>query len=276
MKFCGVTRFGVVTENSLGSFRATRGLELQAAKELMFDSDKLEIRTRSFEDFCAPTYKLLSNMSAESYGSILISYDLPAPFKSRILAAVEDIPGLEVIELGDEDSVADISRRYVADVTNGTRVFSYRYDDDDALPVGYFETVGRLSLGEPEGTVISLNSGYSLSRLAENSYTMPIRRYPMNAFGLGVITSGREYRTIFDLGAHTRIRGRVVHGTEGIGWLATMHQLNDSRVGPPKRETLTTNEVLNLLAKDFPQICPNALRSLSFRRSASVDFPGSD
>lgn len=273
MKFVGVTRFNVVTSHSLGSFRATRNLTLAEAKQAMFESEKLDLRMRSFENFCYPTYRLLAECDSDSHGIVLISHDLPQEYRTRMRELCDEVPGLVLVELADDEKVADVSKDFIQGVAGDDRVFSYRFDDDDALPFTYLSRLRRVCEGVPSNTVVSFNRGYSLSRIEEDAYTMPVRRYPLNAFGLGICSDPIDLRTIFELGPHAKISEPVIHVKDEIGWLATMHQLNDSRIGEPKKVRLTASQVMADIAPLFPQIEHTALQELSFRRSASVDFP---
>lgn len=115
--------------------------------------------------------------------------------------------------------------------------------------------------------VVSLNKGYMLSRVSEHEFGINIRKYPLNAFGLGVVSAPGKIKTIFELGGHTKITLPTFHDVDNIGWLSAVHDGNDSRIGQMLAPISGPEKILDVTKNIFPQLTLEALYSLPFRRA---------
>jgi hypothetical protein len=266
MKFVGITRFNVVTQRTLGSFRVTRDKTLEEAQAMIYQDDRMEARFALLSAFCLPTYKMLNSQEASSRGLILISRSMPERHKNRVHRMCQDIPGVNIVEMEDDHRVGDISLKEATKIAEGERLFTYRYDDDDALPRDYLSRISRLASDAVDGTVISLNIGYNLGRFSETNFRIRERDYPMNAFGLGLVSSAGKYQTIFQKGNHVTISDTpIIHDRSPASFLAAVHGGNDSRIGEMRVSNMTADQVLEVLADRFPQISREALQLLPIR-----------
>ncbi|WP_020180583.1 glycosyltransferase [Methylopila sp. M107] len=267
LKLFGITRLSVVTSKTLGSFRATRGKTLQDAKQVIFDPSRLDVRLSLFKGFCFPTYRMMSEAYDQSYGIILINEDLPEPYKGEILSMCASVARLFVIELNEGDGVASSAKKMIKKIVKRERFYSYRYDEDDALSKTYVDDILRIANDVADNTVISFNNGYSLSRRTHEHFQMRVRNYPLNAFGLGIVSSKDDLKLAFGLGSHTKITLPTHHDQTAIGWLSTVHNMNDSRVGTSKPGGQSAAAVHDQLQELFPQVSLEALLSLPLRRT---------
>lgn len=265
MKFVGITRFNLVTTKTLNSFRATRGKTIEEAKLFAFSEDRMWKRFSLFEGFCLQTYRMLTTEQEDCYGLILINKTLPKKYKTRLYELTARFDRIIITEVDDDARVSTIALRKSQEIANGDRLFNYRYDDDDALPLDFIRRIRSISTNEPDGTFVSMNIGYTIGRFSENIYRIKQKHYPMNAFGLGIFSSSENYQCIFGHGNHVEIKGNVYHDLENIGWLATTHDGNDSRLGEMKTKDYSAQEILGILSNKFPQISISSLISLPIR-----------
>ncbi|QUS35686.1 glycosyltransferase [Falsirhodobacter algicola] len=267
----GVTRFNLVTQRTLGSFRATKGKTLEEAKALVFRPESLQKRLEMFKAFCLSTYRELSANRDNLHGLILISEDLPQPFRDQLEEACADVPHVLIVPVADDQGSNDVVPPIVHRIAGTGRVYTFRYDDDDALPRDYADKVEKIAASIAPGTVISFNNGFSISRVGEDAYGFRIRRYPLNAFGLGILSDMADLKTVFQLGPHTKITLPVHHDTTSIGYACTVHADNDSRVGEMKSEIVSGDHVIAQMQDLFPHITAEGLKVLTFRRPSDFE-----
>lgn len=271
MQFVGITRFNLVTTKTLRHFNSTANLSLEQAKDLVFSPDRLAAKLSTLESFCLPTYLALAEAEPRSHALILISHDLPKPYRSRLEELCARVPRVRIVTFGDHDSVDAVVDPILAEIANGDRVFNYRYDDDDVLAADFLSTVEENCKDAPDGTAVSLNRGLLMARLGDDHFGAYEQDDPLNAYGLGVIQNGLQPRNVFALGSHDRISAPVVHEVETISWVAFRHGLNDSQVNTTELNRLkrlaenshTGAEAIQLLQTRFPHVTLNALEGLS-------------
>lgn len=273
MKFFGITRFNLVTRKTLRSFRATKNKTLAAAKNEIYNEANLRSRLELFKALCLPTYTMLARESPDSYGLILINKDLPIKIKQELEELCLNIPRLLLIELGDHEGIDEVIKPVILDLSHkDDRVFTYRYDDDDALSIDFLSQIEQVSLGVDIDTVVSFRYGYYLSRINDENYTLYVRNYPLNACGLGLISYLDNFKTIFELGSHTQIKEPVVLIEDVLGWLSTQHAHNDSKIGKARQKLLTKEIVIDTISEKFPHIDTEILSKLTFRRDEDSEF----
>ncbi|HCO3629141.1 TPA: hypothetical protein N8F07_000162 [Escherichia coli] len=267
MKLIGITRLSLVTNKTLGAFRATKGKSLSDAKRIVFTKEKLEKRVKLFSNFCLPTYLSLIEADPDVHAILLINGDLPEPYKGQIESLVSTKSNIHLIEMGDDSDIASAAKAVISDIAYNEQVFTFRYDDDDCLPVNYAQMIKDRITPDADQLVISLNKGYMLSRVGEHEFGINVRKYPLNAFGLGVVSAPNKIKTIFELGAHTKITIPTIHDTDNIGWLSAVHDENDSRIGPMLAPVSGPDKILEVTKNIFPQLTIDALYDLPFRRA---------
>jgi hypothetical protein len=269
MHFVGITRFNLVTPATLGHFNSTAKLTLPEAKAHVYQPEKLRIKLDTFEHFCIPTYRALS-ADTRSHGLVLISHDLPQPFKDEVEALCASVPRLHVVEFADDDTLRGRIDPILARIGGEGRVFNYRYDDDDLLSADFLTDVDSLCADVPTGTVVSMNKGFVVGRLGADSYGAFENLDPLNAYGLGMVVDATEPRNIFDVGPHDKVKDSVAHNTSTPSWIAFRHGLNDSQsnVSELKRlKQLQANarsgaETVTVLAGHIPHLDLEALQIL--------------
>jgi hypothetical protein len=270
VKFIGITRFNLVTSRTLGDFNSTRHLTLDQAKELVFDPSRLDAKMSTFQDFCLPTYRALASGSDNSHGLVLINHDLPQPYRTRLAQWCETVPRLQLVQFQDDDALAARIDPILADLADGERVFSYRYDDDDVLSTQFLSVVERMCADAPDGTAVSMNKGLLMARLGDDSFGVYEQDYPLNAYGLGLLSSAEAPKNVFSLGSHDKVSVPVIHERETSAWIAFRHGLNDSQVNGTELNRLKRlaeharpgEQTVETLTESFPHISLDALRRL--------------
>jgi hypothetical protein len=270
MQFVGVTRFNVVTSRTLSKFTPTAALSLDEAKRLIFDPDRLALKLATFENYCLPTYRALAEQDIRSHGLVLTSHDLPEPFRTRLIELCAGVPRLQVLEFQDDDGISERVNPVLADIAVGERLFTYRYDDDDLLSADFLRRVEKICESVPDGTAISMNKGFVVARLDDESFGVHELEYPLNAYGLGVVVDGAQPQSIFDFGRHDHLEAPVFHDVDSPGWIAFRHGFNGSQVYGTELGRLrnlvasrrTTDETVELLRENFPHLEVAGLEAL--------------
>lgn len=261
----GITRFSMVTNRTLGSFRLTREKSINEAKSIIWEQERLRKRLWFFRNFCLPSYKMMSEQSENSHGAIILNEDIP--ILNEIIELCRDVPRLDVIALNDDDNHRLKAKNHIKDVLGGgRRTFNYRYDDDDALSVNFLPLASSYARSQEDGACISFNIGYSLSRISSDKFGLKTRRYPMIGLGLGVLSNTNNLTTIFEMGHHRKIKNPTYHDTNTIGWLTPLHDGNDSHVGAYSGPIFPLNKVKQQISSDFPTLDFEALSDLPIRR----------
>lgn len=270
LAFFGITRFSVVLKRTLGAFRATQGKTVQEAKAAVWEKERLAKRMWFFENFSLPTYRMNARLNANSHGIIVVNRAFP--LKNRVKQLCAEVPNLSVLEVTINDNHHELIKAHIrALVQPGQRIFNYRYDDDDALSSEFLSKVEEHARNTGDGGCISFTSGYSLSRVGPNEFGLHVRKYPLNAFGLGILSHSDNLQLIFEKGAHTKITSEVTHDSKTIGWLSPVHDGNDSRIGEFKGKPIGLDEIAGTISKQFPQIDVTRMEQLSLRRTGDFD-----
>ncbi|MDR6951714.1 hypothetical protein J2X65_001063 [Ancylobacter sp. 3268] len=271
--FVGLTRFSLVTQDSLTWFESTRYLSLEDAKKLVFDQGRLMLRLEIFRRYALPTYAVLTKQP-QSYALIIINADLPAFCQKRLREMIAPYPNIRIVQVRGGQSFKTPPKRVSVELAAGGRLFSYRFDDDDALPPSYIDMIRSHAETLADGTVISPINGWTIAPAPDDGIQMQSSELPCLALGLGVISSAERYLSAFQLGNHMTVHKRFpVHliSSERPLWLRTRHGYNDSvkrRPGPPPEDKPMLEASL-ALKKDFPFINLASLRVLHQPPAAS-------
>lgn len=270
------TRFSLVTNSTLGSFRATRGKTIEEAEAAIFSEERIAQRLSLFKGFCLPTLKVLADKHQEFYSYIFVSQMAPKTMIEALHEAVAGHKQIEIVYFSHNDSVKSVSRQLVSRSATAD-FFSMRLDDDDALSPRFVEKVHEVYIEERTEDCLSFSSGYTVYRNKNGLFMLSRSKYVANAFGLGVFSDKANLKTVFDLGNHALIRQtRKLHvdDTDGM-WLSPIYDGNDSLIdnsGPihrlNKARRVSHTELTCFIEKRFPHLSVDAIEALSI---ANVD-----
>lgn len=263
----GLTRFSVVTEKTLQSFVSTRGKALSEAEDVIFNDQRMERRFSLFEYFCFSTHKRLSKENYNFYGIVFISKNMPAKWKDRLYALIEPFSSLNIVEISPDASFHEEVTRAVKSLSNGKHAFTFRIDDDDALPSGFCEDVLNVYANVKHLDVLSFDNGLQVARYGDDHYRVWSRNYPLIAIGLGVYDLESEGKTIFHLGDHSRMSEKfnVIHLEREASWLRIVHPDNDSRLGTVDKEKISKAGFIKKYEERFPHIGVGSLSSIPIK-----------
>ncbi len=270
MQFVGITRFNLVTSKTLGDFNVTKNLSVDQAKRKMFTPERLDAKLETFQHFCLPTYRELARREERSHGLVLVSHDLPGSVRTRLEDLCASVPRLHVVEFHDDDGIVERLAPVLTELARGDRLFTYRYDDDDLLAADFLQTVDRICATVPRGTIVSMNRGFVVARLVDDSFGVYEEHDPLNAYGLGIVSDGTAPLNIFGRTRHDRMIDPVVHETETPSWIAIRHGLNDSQSNATELNRLKAlvdhrqpgSRTADLFHDRFPQLDLDALQAL--------------
>jgi Putative rhamnosyl transferase len=259
----GVTRFSVLTRRTLSSFRKTRDVNFEAAKQVIYHPTRMEQRFALFRHFCLPTYAMFAEQRDRSLGLVIIGETMPGPWKDRLIEMLGGLHFVQIVQIPDDETIHNRVRAAVADLTGGGRTFTYRFDDDDALSSSFVPRVTEAETTE-DGTVVSFNNGVCLARQSEQTFRLVPRHYPLNAQGIGIFSRGTSPITAVDLGTHTTADQRfsVLHLEGAPAWIMTAHGANDGPRGTYRVPGMDSATILDCLNDSFPQITSKALLTL--------------
>jgi len=252
LKIAGITRYSVIAERS---FAATRGLDQDAARQVIWRPKRLAHREHLFRAIALPSLDAFALRYKDFRHFILISADFPQPFKQSLESLVVNRPWLRILELspnGDFSALKAPLQKFVGDA----RVFVFRTDDDDALAPDAFLATIIANAGCADGTVLSPDEGYIIRR-AWNGVSLAKARVPFMAVGLGVYSRGPNVISIHDLGNQNKIatKGYPVIHARGRLWLRTKHDSSDTMMKSWKRWSYLPASKTSLercLADNFP------------------------
>lgn len=97
----GVTRFSLILNRTLGSFRSTRGKSIDDAKSVIWEQARLQKRLWFFQNFCLPSYKMMSEQSENSHGVIVLNKNIP--ILNEVMELCRGVPRLYVLTLNYDD-----------------------------------------------------------------------------------------------------------------------------------------------------------------------------
>ncbi|GAB4066130.1 hypothetical protein GCM10028812_13190 [Ancylobacter sonchi] len=272
MTFVGITRFSVVTRDSLGWFRSTRDLTVEEAKQQLFEGSRIKSRLHMFRRFALPSYVAMTKRP-RSYALIVINDDLPPYARRRLDEMLAPHPRIRLVTIGRGQSFRSKPRQVSIELAEGGRLYSYRLDDDDALSPAYFDVIAPRLDALADRTVVSAIDGLTIAPEPDEVINLRSCRHKYNAQGMGVVSGPDDYLTAFSLGSHMRVNTRFPVDLVTTGrpvWLRTRHASNDSpgRLGA-QPVSLGLPEALVRLKADFPFLNEAAMRALYMPLAAS-------
>lgn len=246
--FIGYTRFSVHQYES-GSFKATStagGFSETEYTEWLYDSDRLDTRTAIFVDDSLPQLAQASQ-KCDLVHIVAISPSLPEKYKATLQEARSRYPFLRIHETKQRAAPSHPNLPLVKTMLTkrglAGQVFGmYRLDDDDLLPIDYFERMIPYVTGEHVGYRVSLPQGIGAIR-AQNGYVLPWTFYEAKSSAgfLSVHRFSPDGQKIFGLEARHHVKGHhkadrnfpVILDGRQPGFFRVRHQTQDS--------TLTTS-----------------------------------
>ncbi len=246
----GITRFSLVTNSTLGDFVATRGGSRADAEAAVFASPRMKSRFQLFGALTLPSMAALARQSDNFHYLLMISSRLPLRWKLKLKTYVWRYPWCRIIELQPEEHLAQRARIEAGSIANGSPMFTFRIDDDDALSTEYLDSV--IAASTHGAIALSFERGIALHMKGAASFaTIITPKTP--AVGLGYFSAGK---TIHDLGNHTKIAERGVELVvldDRPYWLKSVHSNNDQKRAeePPIDQRLSAAALDALMRQQF-------------------------
>jgi len=187
MLFVGQTRFSLFRPED-PSWRLSQKesrLSEAAYKARLYDDDRLALRSKIFLEHTVPTLQEAADRSGDEVVH-LVSYSesLPSGYQDKLHEAAAAFPILRLDpqqdgKMGSRPS--DLARSR----TEPREIFGvYRLDDDDVLPITFFEYVGQYMKPEMVGMLVSLPRGIEGIAYRERVLNLREGYYPMHSMGL--------------------------------------------------------------------------------------------
>lgn len=252
MLIFGLTRYSVLSATGL---RQTRDFTYEERVAHLLSDERLAKRMRLFQAFVAPELQIMSKNHQGFRHLVFVSPELPAIWLKRLRKSLAGIRH-KIVSIAPEENLKDKARASVADFSSGAPFFTFRVDDDDALPSGYLDCI--LSNQPTDGThrALSFDEGYFIRKRNRGSFAVELRSKPLIAIGLGLYSpAGAEPKTIFCLGNHKTINQFVpVTHLASPHWLRTIHDTNDSEARVRNKNLYTRPQLKRLLTEEFPAL----------------------
>lgn len=246
--FIGYTRFSVHQYES-GSFKATSaagGFSEAEYTDWLYAPDRLDTRTAIFIEESLPQLEQASQ-KFDLVHIVAISPSLPEKYKTALQQARTRFPFLRIHETKQRAAPSHPNLQLVKTMLTkrglAGQVFGmYRLDDDDLLPIDYFDRMTQYVTDEHVGYRVSLPQGIGAIR-AQNGYVLPWTFYEAKS-SAGFLTVHRfspDGQKIYGLEARHHLKGHhkadrnfpVILDGRQPGFFRARHQTQDS--------TLTTS-----------------------------------
>lgn len=241
--FIGYTRFSVHQYES-GSFNATRtagGFTKDEYTDWLYDDDRLATRTAIFLQESLPQLEQASH-DHDLVHIVTISPSLPQQYKQALHQARSQYRFLRIHETTRRAAPSHPNLSLVKTMLTKRsmegKVFGmYRLDDDDLLPVDYFQRLGSYVTNEHVGYRVSLPQGIGAIR-AQHGYVLPWSFYEAKSSAgfLTVHKFSRDGKKIYGLEARHHLKGHhkadrnfpVILDARTPGFFRARHRTQDS------------------------------------------------
>lgn len=245
MLFVGQTRFSLFRPED-PSWRLSRKQNMLSDdiyRARLYDESRLSMRSKIFLEYTVPALQLAAERSGhEVIHLVSFSESLPEKYRQKLEESAATYPILHLDPKKDRQlgtNPADIAQRQV----EAGEIFGiYRLDDDDVLPVTFFEQIARHMKPDLVGMLISLPRG--LEAIADGGYLYNVREgyYPMHSLGLMQVCSlDRDKNLNAPLPSpHDKSdrRNPVVIDSRSIGYFRINHAGQDHRLRLENQQTL--------------------------------------
>lgn len=240
MIFIGHTRFSVYSPVS-GAWKATNGSRFKTQdeyKNYLFSDARLAPRMDILTNFSLPQL----SAGAQKHKILhLLSYSefLPQKYENQLLSAQKNFPFLkldkQVHGLPPLD-VESVARDKLWESEDPLQPFGiYRLDDDDILPVDYFDQNSPYIRPEFVGMQISLGTGVSAIYQSGIFYNSRKTYHPMLSIGYTSVHrfSSDGTMTKFPIAAHNKADRKypIILDSRKLGYLWTRHPAQDTALG---------------------------------------------
>ncbi|MDK8800609.1 glycosyltransferase [Corynebacterium coyleae] len=188
MKFIGHTRYSMFMPNST-AWKASNGSRFRSVedyREYLYSDQRMQLREDIFLKESLPALERAAE-GHELRHIVSFSSSLPNHRKLALQKAADEYPFVVLDEVPDGSRP---SNRYevVGDfLSKGTIFGDYRLDDDDVLPVSFFDRMSQYLTPTHVGYVISFPLGIEAILADGSAFNLREAHYPMNSVGqLGV------------------------------------------------------------------------------------------
>lgn len=263
MSYCdivGVIRFSVLTERNLSNWKMTKDRSLDDAADIIFSDERMAIRFSLFENITLKAFDAQIDSEEGFKLLILTSTMLPDLWLKRLFRLASARPYMQVVCVKPNESVARLARiasLKMCDKSDGP-IATFRIDDDDAVSTSYITDIRRNAVPENLGKALSWENGVYLERSPrDGSFMVTEVTYPSIALGIAYISSRKEFRTVYDLGNHTKIHTVVpmVIESRPKAWMRSIHGFADSGGGKTSRsrggQVMTVEETAAYMGQDY-------------------------
>lgn len=185
MFFIGRTRFSLFVPNSK-SWRLSQTEEdtpIDSYRERLYEDRRLRVREQIFLNHTLPSLA----MAAEGFDvTHVVSYSrsLPEKYKQSLVDAAARFSFLVLDEQLDGKTGRSLHALAKERAQLGETFGIYRLDDDDVLPVNFFERMGNYINPNFSGMVVSFPLGIEALLEGGSVYNLKTAHFPMNSMGL--------------------------------------------------------------------------------------------
>lgn len=232
---------------------------LEERRAALYAPKRLDVRTLWFEHILLPPLRAQTDKDFTLH--LLLGEDFPEPWRSRIEAAIRDVPQIVPHWRAPDDHRA-ICRDVLLDWRDPTRavVAEFRLDDDDAVAVDYVQQLRRswrkLALfANAQGRVaLDHGKGIVLEALADSSIKPHVLATQCWSAALAVYLEPDDEAMVMDF-PHHKIWARMpfVNLTESVMFIRGDHGHNDAKTpfGSGVPAAVPQDEIASLIHRRF-------------------------
>lgn len=188
MKFIGHTRYSLYIPNST-AWKVSNGTRFSSPsdyRDYLYSDERMALREEIFLNESLPALNEAAN-GHELRHIVSYSASLPDRRKEALRKASEKFEFLILDEVPDGSRPSDRYELTGDFLSKGTIFGDYRLDDDDVLPVNFFDRMSEYLTPAHVGYVISFPLGIEAILTDGSAFNLREAHYPMNSVGqLGV------------------------------------------------------------------------------------------
>ncbi|WP_241691046.1 glycosyltransferase [Roseovarius sp. A46] len=202
MRVIGLCRFSYP---ALGGFKRMHG-SVAEREAYLYAPDRMALRFAHFESLTLPSIAAQSN--GDFTFLVVTGESLPEPWRSRLHDLAADVPQMRIVEM-EPMRHRDAMRRAIKQALgeDETESIQFRLDDDDAVSVGFvqslrwFERNTRRMRRAWRNVAFEYNRGYAV-RLSEQGIEAEAVQTHFWACGLAVLFRPGDAKTVMNYGHH--------------------------------------------------------------------------
>lgn len=188
MKFIGHTRYSLYIPNST-AWKVSNGTRFSSPedyRDYLYSDERMGLREQIFLNESLPALKEAST-GHELRHIVSFSTSIPEHRKEALRKAAKEFSFLVLDEVPDGARPSDRYELVGDFLSKGTVFGDYRLDDDDVLPVNFFDRMSQYLTPAHVGYVISFPLGVEAILTDGSAFNLREAHYPMNSVGqLGV------------------------------------------------------------------------------------------